>query len=164
MQMRSMKCVAALGIALLSGPALSQSKYAGPRPEKADMVYLQHVDKLIETETGQAVQSEEKNKTVYRVAGASSPVRTPMAEPVFLFRSEKINPDKLAMYKMAVEGGQRVLTFPSKPGKDSPKPIYIVVSPLDRGLFKIEVNEFIDDGEYCLSPEGSNAVFCFSTY
>jgi len=26
------------------------------------------------------------------------------------------------------------------------------------------VNEVIDNGEYCLSPEGSNQVFCFTTY
>lgn len=162
--MRSMKSRAALAVLVLGLPALAQSKYTGPRPDKADVVYLQHVDKLIETETGQATQSEEKNKTVYRVPGASSPVRTPMAEPILLFKSDRINPDKLTMYRMTVEGGQRVLSFPSKPGKDSPKPVYIIVTPLDRGLFKIEVNEFIDDGEYCLSPEGSNAVYCFSTY
>jgi len=159
-----MKSRAALAVLVLGLPALAQSKYTGPRPDKADVVYLQHVDKLIETETGQATQSEEKNKTVYRVPGASSPVRTPMAEPILLFKSDRINPDKLTMYRMTVEGGQRVLSFPSKPGKDSPKPVYIIVTPLDRGLFKIEVNEFIDDGEYCLSPEGSNAVYCFSTY
>jgi len=159
-----MKSRAALAVLVLGLPALAQSKYTGPRPDKADVVYLQHVDKLIETETGQATQSEEKNKTVYRVPGASSPVRTPMAEPILLFKSDRINPDKLTMYRMTVEGGQRVLSFPSKPGKDSPKPVYTIVTPLDRGLFKIEVNEFIDDGEYCLSPEGSNAVYCFSTY
>lgn len=162
--MRSMKSRAVLAILVLGLPALAQSKYTGPRPDKADVVYLRHVDKLIETETGQATQSEEKNKTVYRVSGASSSVRTPMAEPIMLFKSEKTNPDKLTMYRMTVEGGQRVLVFPSKPGKDSPKPIYMIVTPLDRGLFKLEVNEFIDDGEYCLSPEGSNAVYCFSTY
>jgi hypothetical protein len=26
------------------------------------------------------------------------------------------------------------------------------------------VNEPLENGEYCLSPEGSNAVFCFSEY
>jgi hypothetical protein len=87
-----------------------------------------------------------------------------MSEPIFLFRTERLNPDKLSLYRMTVEGGQRVLSFPNKPGKDSPKAVYMMLTPLDRGLFKLEVNEFIDDGEYCLSPEGSNAVFCFTTY
>ncbi len=162
--MWSMKLLVILAMPALVLPALAQNKYSGPRPEKADVVYLQHVDKLIETENGEAVQTEEKNKTVYRVAGATSPVRTPMAEPIMLFRAGKINPDKLTLYRMTVENGQRTLVFPTKPGKDSPKPIYVVVAPLERGLFKLEVNEFIDDGEYCLSPEGSNTVFCFSTY
>ncbi len=149
----------------LSLPVLAQSdKYSGPRPEKADVVYLKHVDKLIETEVSEAKQSEEKNKTIFRVPGTSSSVKTPMAEPIFLFKTAKINPDKLTLYRMTVENGQRVLSFPIRPGKDSPKAIYIMVTPLERGLFKIEVNEFIDDGEYCLLPEGSNAVFCFSTY
>jgi hypothetical protein len=160
----SMKLRLALALVALAAPSLAQSKYSGPRPEKADIVYLRHVDKLIETESGQATQAEEKNKTIYRLAGASSPSRTPMAEPVMLFKADKINPDKLTLYRMTVENGQRLLTFPNKPGKDSPKPIYLVVTALERGLFKLEVNEFIDDGEYCLSPEGSNAVFCFSTY
>jgi len=33
---------------------------------------------------------------------------------------------------MTVENGQRVLSFPSRPGKDSPKAIYIMVTPLER--------------------------------
>ena len=150
-------------LALALPASAQQQKYSGPRPEKADVVYLKHVDKLIETEVSQAKQTEEKNKTIYRVPGASSSVKTPMAEPIFLFKTDRINPDKLTLYKMTVEGGERVLTFPNNRGKDSPKAIYIMVTPVERGLFKIEVNEFIDDGEYCLSPEGSNAVFCFST-
>lgn len=141
-----------------------QQKYDGPRPEKSDVVYIRHLGKLIETEVSEAKQSEEKNKTVYRVPGATSPARTPMAEPVLLFRTGNINPDKLTLYRMNVEGGQRVLSFPNKRGKDTPRPIYTMATPIERGLFRIEVNEFIDDGEYCLSPEGSNAVFCFTTY
>jgi hypothetical protein len=163
--MKRLTMVAAMLAALAMQAAKAQNKkYDGPRPEKSDVVYIRHLKKLIETEVSEAKQSEEKNKTVYRVAGATSPARTPMAEPILLFRSEKINPDKLTLYKMTVEGGQRVLSFPNKRGKDTPRPIYTMLTPLDRGLFRIEVNEFIDDGEYCLSPEGSNAVFCFTTY
>ena len=157
-------CTAALAALTLLQAQAQQQKYDGPQPEKADVVYIRHLGKLIETEVSEAKQSEEKNKTVYRVAGATSPARTPMAEPILLFKSEKINPDKLTLYKMTVVSGQRVLSFPNKRGKDTPKPIYTMTTPIDRGLFKIEVNEFIDDGEYCLSPEGSNAVFCFTTY
>jgi hypothetical protein len=35
---------------------------------------------------------------------------------------------------------------------------------LEPGLYRVEVNEPLEDGEYCLSPEGSNDVFCFSEY
>lgn len=68
----------------LSVPSAGQEKYTGPRPSKADVVYIRHVDKLVETEVSEAKQSEEKNKTVYRVPGATSPARTPMSEPIFL--------------------------------------------------------------------------------
>ena len=34
----------------------------------------------------------------------------------------------------------------------------------NENLFWIEANEYLDNGEYCLTPEGSNKVFCFQIY
>jgi hypothetical protein len=39
-----------------------------------------------------------------------------------------------------------------------------MVNRLENGLYRVEVNEYIENGEYCLSPEGSNKSFCFTTY
>ena len=152
-------------LAFLAGGILAaQSKYNGPRPPKPDVPYLLHATNLVETEVGEAVQSDDKKGTIYTIQGAASPARTPVPEPIFLFQAGKLNPDRLSCYRMEVKGGTRVLTIPTKRGKNDPKPVYLMVTPLDRGLFKVEVNEPIEDGEYCLSPDGSNTVFCFSLY
>ncbi len=142
----------------------AQSRYDGPRPEKADLPYMLHARNLVETEPGEAVMSTDKRFTVYTVAGATSSARTPVPEPIFLFKSERINADRLSLYKMTVERGSRVIRFPERPGKNTPKPVFLMVTPLEKGLFKVEVNEPIEDGEYCLTPDGENTVFCFTTY
>ncbi|MCL4794561.1 MAG: hypothetical protein KJZ84_08360 [Bryobacteraceae bacterium] len=148
----------------LAAALTAQGRYDGPRPEKADLPYLLHARNLVETEPGEAVMSTDKRFTVYTVAGAASSVKTPVPEPIFLFKSERINADRLSLYKMTVERGSRVIRFPERPGKNTPKPVFLMVTPLEKGLFKVEVNEPIEDGEYCLTPDGENIVFCFTTY
>jgi hypothetical protein len=151
---------------LVAASAAAQKKYTGPRPPKPDIPYLLHVKTLGETEVATAKESKEKDNTVYTIPGATSPARTPLPEPILLFQSDRLNPDRLALFKMEVRGGQRTLSLPApgKRGKNSPRPLFLMVSPLAGGLFKVEVNEYLADGEYCLSPEGSNQVFCFTTY
>ena len=152
-------------VLLFAGGAAAQRKYTGPRPTKPDVPFLVHAGKLVETEVGTARESQEKEGTTYTVSGASSPVRTPLSEPVMIFQADRINPDRLTLYKMDVRAGNRVVVIPT-PGKrrKDARPIFLMVSPLGPGLFKVEVNEVIADGEYCLSPEGANQVFCFSAY
>lgn len=151
---------------LLSTFAAGQAakKWAGPRPDKPDVPFLLHVDKLIETEAGTATEGKSKDGSLYTVPGAASPVKTPMAEPIFLFQAGKINPERMTLFRMETKGGQRSLLLP-EPGKrkkDAARPLFMLITALDKGLFKLEVNEFLTDGEYCLSPEGSNQVFCFA--
>lgn len=152
---------------ILAGVAVAQKKYTGPRPPKPDVPFLVHAGKLVETESNTAAESQGKDGTVYTVSGATSPARTPMPEPIMIFQSDKINPDRLSLYKMEVKGGSRSLVIPpaGKRGKkDAVRPLFLMVTPLAPSLFKVEVNEVIGDGEYCLSPEGSNQVFCFTTF
>lgn len=156
-----------LAFVMLAGVLPAQKKYTGPRPPKPDVPFLVHAGKLVETETNTATESQGKDGTVYTIPGATSPARTPLPEPIMLFQSDKINPDRLTLYKMEVKGGSRTLLVPN-PGKrgkkDEAHPIFLMVTPLAPSLFKVEVNEVIWDGEYCLSPDGSNQVFCFTTY
>lgn len=158
-----------LALALLLGcaaTAQSQKKYSGPKPPKADVPFLLHATKLVETEVLTATESQEKNAQVYTVPGSTSPARTPLSEPILLFQSDKINPDKLSLFKLEVRGGNRVLVLPDsgRRKKDSVRPLFLMVTPLSPGLFRVEVNEYLEDGEYCLSPDGSNQVFCFTAF
>jgi len=137
-------------------------KYDGPRPAKPDLPYLKHADNLVATEASQAVeQKQKKDDVLYVVEGANSPARTPLASPIFLFQADKLSPDKLGLYKLDVKGNHREILFGPK---KQPRPIRIDVTRLDGNLYKIEVGESLDPGEYSLSPEGSNQVFCFQVY
>lgn len=160
---RSLALAAAVLLCAALAPA-QRAKYDGPRPEKPDLPYMLHAQTLLETDPGEAQMTTEKKDTVYTVAGATSKARTPVPEPIFLLRSERLNADRLSLYKMTVDKGNRVIRFPERPGKNTPKPVFLMVTPLDKGLFRVEVNEPIADGEYCLTPEGENTVFCFTTY
>ena len=48
--------------------------------------------------------------------------------------------------------------------RGGPRPVRISVTHLDGKLYKIEADEEIENGEYALSPNGSNIVFCFEVY
>lgn len=154
----------ALAALLCSVPMHAAEKYTGPRPAKADVPYLLHADNLVETEIGAAKEESRKDATVAIMAGASSPVKTPLAEPIFLFKSSRISPDKLAAYKLEVKNGAREVTVSHKKAKNVAKPIYLNVTKLDEGLYKIEVDQPLENGEYTLSPEGSNDTFSFQIY
>lgn len=167
MRLSTVPGLALLGLAaaaLLA--AQTPKKYSGPRPQKPDVPFLLHATNLIELEQKIAAEQKTREGTVYTVAGPESPVKTPVPEPIFLFRSEKINPERLTLFRMTVRGGARTLTFPEggRRRREGPKPVFMLVTMLEPGLYRIEVNEPLEDGEYCLSPEGSNDVFCFSEY
>jgi hypothetical protein len=159
---------ARLGVLLLVVAAAlpAQKKYSGPRPEKADLPYLLHASNLIPTEVSEAVEEKRKDEVANVVRGAASPARTPLAEPIFLLKSEKIQPEKLELYPMTVKGGNREVAFPlnQKRAKNAPRPLRISMTRLEEGLYRLEANQWLDNGEYCLSPSGSQQVFCFQVY
>jgi hypothetical protein len=152
----------ALLLAALAIPA--QNKYSGPRPPKPDVPYLLHATNLIETEISEAKEDKRKDDIANTVSGASSPVRTPMAEPIFLMTSEKIAADKLQLYRMDVNKNQREVVIPTKKRDKAPRPLRLSMRQLAPGLYRIEANELLENGEYCLSPSGSQQVFCFQVY
>src|SRR5881398_1743994 len=136
--------------------AASAQKYDGPLPSKPDVPYLKHASELVPTEVGQAKEEKKKDDVTYIVEGAASTAKTPLASPIFIFKADKISPEKFGLYKLMVKGGHREITMgPKKPGM----PIRIEVSRLDKGLYRIEVGDSLEAGEYSLSPEGSNQVF-----
>ena len=140
-------------------------EYSGPAPPKPDVPYLLHADNLVETEFSEARQEKRRSDEVYIVAGAASPARTPLAEPIFLLRSEKIAPDSLELYRMEVRSGNREVVFPENK-KRAPQPFRLVWTKLADKLYRVEVSENLglENGEYSLTPRGSNQVFCFTVY
>jgi len=54
--------------------------------------------------------------------------------------------------------------FPKKKKKDAPRPMRTIITKLAEGLYRLEANETLENGEYSLTPAGSNQVFCFQVY
>jgi hypothetical protein len=154
---------AAVLLSALAVPGADE-KYNGPRPAKPDVLYLVHADNLIETEVLEATQEEKGNDQINWIPGAASPVRTPLAEPIFLIDAQTISPDKLELYKLEVKRGRREITFPKKQGRNTPRPLRVMVKSIEGKLYRVEANETLENGEYALSPDGSDQVFAFQVF
>ena len=161
---RVLVSLAVLAVAVF---AQTPKKYTGPKPPKADVPYLIHATTLIPLEHNTATEEARKDDTANVVKGSSSPARTPMAEPIFLLASEKLVPEKLELYRVNVsKTGNREVAFPNnkKKMKDAPKPIRLSVAKVDSNIYRLEATEALENGSYCLSPAGSQDVFCFDVY
>ncbi|MCZ2073414.1 MAG: hypothetical protein HUU41_19910 [Bryobacteraceae bacterium] len=151
------------GALLLSSGVFGQSKYSGPRPPKPDVPYLLHAENLVPTETAEAKEESRRNNTTYTVPGAASPARTPLAEPIFLFQSQSISPEKLQLYQLEVKDGNREIEFPENRNK-APRPYPLSITRLAQGLYRVEASATLENGQYVLTPTGSNIVFLFEVY
>jgi hypothetical protein len=150
--------------AVACAPAAWAQKYTGPKPPKPDVLYLVHGDTLVPTEVTEAKQDTKKNDVTYTIAGVSSPARTPLAEPIFIIESDKIQPQGLELYKMEVKSGHREVTMALRRTRGGSKPLRLSVTRLDRGLYRVEADQEMENGQYAISPNGANTVFCFEVY
>lgn len=151
-------------LALAWLPGLAQT-YSGPKPPKQDVPYLLQAGKLIPVESTQAKEDDRKEGPVFVIDGAASPVKTPMAMPIFLFDSGSLAPQSLELYKLDVNGDHReVSTGGTKKRKNAARPIKLSITQLDTHLYRVESYESLDPGEYSLSPNSSNQAFCFAVY
>ena len=126
-------------LALAVVVAASAQKYDGPVPPKPDLPYLKHGDTLIPTEAVEAKEEKKKDDTNY-----------------------KLQPKNLQLYKFESKNGHRELGFTAK---KPPTAIRIVVTKLSSdGVWKVEVDESLEPGEYSLSPSDSNQAFCFQVF
>jgi hypothetical protein len=144
---------------LLGGVAVWAADYSGPTPPMADVIYLVHADNLIPTEAGEAKQEK---GDVYSVPGVAAAARTPLAEPIFLLKSDKLSAESLELYRLEVKGGRRETAVSGR--RRGGRPLHLQVTRLERGLYRIEASETLENGEYALTPAGSNRVFCFEVY
>jgi hypothetical protein len=150
-------------LAVTAGLVFGQ-KYTGPKPPKPDVLYLLHADNLIPVEIEEAKQETKKSEVQASVNGTTSPTRTPLAEPIFILEAEKIQPTSLELYKFDTKNGRREVTLSQKRTRGGPRPLRLSVTKLEGKLYKIEVDEQIENGQYGISPNGSNLVFCFEVY
>jgi hypothetical protein len=151
-----------LGFALCAFSwAQEKTKYDGPIPPKPDIPYLLHASNLIPTEAVQAGQQDRKGDTIYTLAGATSPAKTPLAEPIFLIEADKLNPDHFELYRLEPKGGQREIVISRKARR---RPLRLMVSHIQGRLYRLEVAQTLENGEYSLSPSDSNEAFCFTVF
>ena len=152
-----------LGMCLSALAAAPLPAEKSPRPPKQDVLYLMHASNLIETEVAEAKEERRKDDTAYVVNGASSPARTPMAEPIFVLDSKSIRPEQLQLFRLEVKNGRREAVISNKKrGKD--RPLHLSMKRLGEGVYRIEANEYLQNGQYAITPEGSNQVFLFEVY
>jgi hypothetical protein len=149
---------------LLVATAVFGQKYTGPKPAKPDVLYLVHADNLVATDVATAKQDSKKNETQYTVDGSNATAKTPLAEPIFIMESDKIQPQSLELVKFEVKGGHREVTMSQRRTRGGPKPLRLTVTRLDGKLYRIEADEELENGQYGISPNGSNTVFCFEVY
>jgi hypothetical protein len=151
---------------LLATSLLAADKYAGPRPPKPDLPYLLHANKLVATEVAEAREQQAKNAVTFSIAGASSPAKTPMAEPIFIMEADKLNGNAFELYKLDVKGGNREITMANQQKRRSsgPRPLKLSIQKLDGRLYRIEAAEGLEPGQYSLSPSDSNKAFCFEVF
>ncbi|MCX6632154.1 MAG: hypothetical protein NTW28_31475 [Candidatus Solibacter sp.] len=152
-----------LALCFAAAFAAAAQNYSGPRPPQTDLPYLKHAENLVPTEVLEAQEQKgKKDELTYVIAGPASSARTPLASPIFLLQTDKLVAAKLALYKLEARDGRREITFSPK---KQPKTIRVELTRLNTDkLYRLEVDESLEPGEYALSAEGSNQVFCFQVY
>jgi len=137
-------------------------KYTGPAPPKPDLPYIQHAASLIATEAAEPKEQKSKDDTVYAIDGENSSSKTPLALPIFLIKADKLNPASLQMYRLESKDGHRELTGSAK---KTAEPIHVQVTRLGPdNIYKLDVYNGLDPGEYALTAEGWKQMFCFQVY
>ena len=92
---------------IVAACAATAQKYDGPKPPKPDLPYIKHAEKLLPTEAVEAKTQKKKDDTLYIVDGANSPARTPLAAPILLFQSGRINPENLQLFPLETKDDHR---------------------------------------------------------
>jgi hypothetical protein len=156
-----MRCKIALAFLIVGGLSAAD-KYSGPVPPKPDIPYLLHASTLVETEVADARQGKKNDE--FTISGASSPARTPLAEPIFIIDARQIQPETFELYRLDVKGGNREVSLSGNRRRGGSRALHLAVKPLGGHLYRVEADEALDNGEYALSPSNDNRAYCFEIY
>ena len=151
---------------LISTLALSLAAFAQgtPKPPKPDVPFLIHAGNLVETETNEAVDESTEKETRYAIPGATSPARTPLALPEFALLPESLDPGVLELYRFEPANGRREILIKKKK-KILAQPYHVTALPSEeKGVYRLRVAQTLTPGEYCLTPQGANVVYCFTVF
>ena len=157
-----MRCKIAFLAFVVAASVAAADKYTGPVPPKPDIPYLLHASALVETEVANAQQGKKADQ--YTISGATSPARTPLAEPIFIIDARNIQPDTFELYRLDVKGGNREVSVNTSRKHGGNHALHLAVKQLSGHLYRVEVDEPLENGEYALSPNGENRSFCFEIY
>jgi hypothetical protein len=151
-------------LAILSaGFLIGGMEYAGPRPPRKDTVYLVQADQLVATEVTVARKQSTAGDITYIVPGERSTARTPLASLTLMIEAENLSADKLRLFRLDIRDGHRELRFHYK-NKGGAFPLRADISNIAEGIYRIDVLDSLSAGEYVLSPDGANDVFCFEVF
>jgi hypothetical protein len=148
--------------AVCAALGFTQESYSGPRPPKKDLPYLLEASKLIPAEVVSKTGSEADRQSVFSVPGTTSPAKTPLPEPIFLFSPDQLHADQFLLRKLESKDGHRELTLRSKAADD--QDLRLTVRKLAPDLYRIEADEMLEPGQYALVPQGGSVIFCFDVY
>lgn len=150
---------------LAAAGSVALAQYSRPRPAKKDLPYLLEAGRLIATQVEHVTRSTTNKEEIFSVSGATSPARTPIPEPIFLFAPDQINPEQLGLYRFEVKEGRRQAALADKRAPDSDEePLHLTLRKLAPNLFRIEAGEMLQPGEYALYAQARDTAFCFTVF
>jgi hypothetical protein len=137
-----------------------------PTPPKPDLPYLVMADDLVPTEpivakTETRNEGKKSQEATYWVAGEHSSAKTPLASPIFAFKRKDVDIEKFEVYPFTIRNGRREVTFSSR--KDVTR-YTLTITLIKDDVYRMEVNESLPAGEYAITPNGSDQVYCFGVF
>ena len=146
--------------------ASGQRKEAASKPPKADLPYLLQAGNLIPTEPQPISRSGAKGDETVSVSGVTSPARTPLPEPIFLFSPGEINAGDLELIRFQIANGRRQWKKGQQSNTDDePEQVLrLTLRPSSEGVVRIEAAAMLNPGEYALLPRAKNTAFCFTVF
>jgi hypothetical protein len=148
------------GMLILLVVAAAQEKYSGPPLPKKDFAYLVRGDSLVEMEFAIAEPRDDNDRVTFVIAGAGSLVKTNDVAPAIVIDVSKLPTDLLQLYRVESRDGHREISIPKRGRR--PQPVPMITTKLGGNLVSLKPVEDLTSGEYSLTPQGSNAVFCFT--